>query len=354
MHADFQVTDVDAHYIDSVDDLTPYVDEPHRSRLENTRTVLPGTTGSRNVYGRIERDITEYYEKDDVYKDGDEPDDVAKIMDGLGFDNIVLLSQQMLSFARIRADDERMPVLANAFVDYMLDNVVDPSEGVYTLIPAPYASPEETVELVDRVGDERGIAGLCMVTAGPEPPLGNRRYDQIYEVCERKELPVVFHTGGAGLDQFHVRGYEKFIETHTLGFLMSNMSQLVSIVVQGLPEKFPDLDVVFQESGLAWVPMMMRRLDTEYLKRQSEAPLLEKRPSEYIKDFYFGTQPLEIEDQDYLEEVVREIGVSQLLYASDYPHWDYDDPSAITDLRFLDHEEKAAILAGNAAEVFDV
>ena len=346
---DFRVTDADAHYFEVIDDLTPYVDRPWKQRIADTRNLLPGSTGSRTVYGRITRELTDYQGK------AGDPEDIPKIMAELGFDNILMLSQKMLNFGSMRADDERMVVLANAITDFMLDRVLDPAKGVYSMIPAPYRDPEATVELIERVGDEKAIVGVCLITKGPEPPLGNRRYEPIYELCEAKGLPINFHGGGAGLDQFHIAGYEKFLETHTLGFLFNNVAQLTSLVVQGVPVKFPDLDIIFQESGLMWIPMIMARLDGGYLKRQSEAPLLEKRPSEYIKEFYFGTQPLDHPAHESLQRTVETIGgPDQLMYASDYPHWDYDDPAAITDLGFLSDAEKQRILSGTAEAVLGI
>ena len=361
--ATFTVTDVDAHYLESLGELASYLDDddpwkeryikstPGASGSETGGTtpvsLYPSSTGSRNVFGRIRRDEVSYPDSDMG------PEDVTAIMAHLGIDNCVVLSQKVLTFGRIKGDDERMNKLAMTYTEYMLDQVVDPAEGVYTMIPAPFKDPDYTVELVEEYGPEDGIVGLCMITAGPEPPLGNRRYEPIYEACEDVGIPVNFHTGGAGLDEFHIKGYEKFIETHTLGFMFNNMSQIVSLVVQGIPVKFPDLDVMFQESGIFWVPTMMHRLDAEYMKRPSEAPLLEKLPSEYMREFYFGIQPMEVpENETHLEHVIDMIGTSQLLYASDYPHWDYDRPSVITDREFLSEEEKAAILHENAAGVF--
>src|SRR5215831_10488785 len=43
---------------------------------------------------------------------------------------------------------------------------------------------------------------------------------------------------------------------------------------------------------------------------------------------------------------------TQLLYASDYPHWDFDLPSRIWDLPFLSEKAKHNILGGNAARLF--
>jgi predicted TIM-barrel fold metal-dependent hydrolase len=75
-----------------------------------------------------------------------------------------------------------------------------------------------------------------------------------------------------------------------------------------------------------------------------------------VKEFYYSTQPLEEPPtKRYFEYVFDMIdGPQTLMYASDYPHPDYDEPNVITDLPFLDDHEKAAILGGNAEEVFGI
>jgi uncharacterized protein len=156
---------------------------------------------------------------------------------------------------------------------------------------------------------------------------------------------------GADYASFH-----RLIESHSLGFSISNMIQLTSVILQGVPERFPGVRFVFAESGLFWVPMMEYRLDEYFLKRRSEAPLLRRLPSEYIRDCcYFATQPIEApKDQRHLEMVFDAAnGAEHFLFASDYPHFDYDDPSAILRLGFLDRDAKAAVLADNAMRVFD-
>ena len=44
---------------------------------------------------------------------------------------------------------------------------------------------------------------------------------------------------------------------------------------------------------------------------------------------------------------------TQLLYASDWPHYDFDTPSVIWDLPFLDEESKKNILGENARRLFN-
>ena len=87
--------------------------------------------------------------------------------------------------------------------------------------------------------------------------------------------------------------------------------------------------------------------------RPSEAPLLKKKPSEYMRDMYYSSQPMEIQDMGALECTFRMMNAeTQLMYSSDYPHWDFDLPSTITDLKFLSEKAKHNILGGTAARLF--
>src|SRR5260370_1744599 len=84
----------------------------------------------------------------------------------------------------------------------------------------------------------------------------------------------------------------RFISMHSISFVYYNLIHLTNWIINGLPERFPKLKVLWIESGLAWVPFLMQRLDSEYMMRSSEAPLFKRRPSEYISEMYFTTPPL--------------------------------------------------------------
>ena len=59
------------------------------------------------------------------------------------------------------------------------------------------------------------------------------------------------------------------------------------------------------------------------------------------------------QDMEALETTFRMINAeTQLMYASDYPHWDFDLPSTIYDLPFLSEKAKHNILGGTAARIF--
>jgi predicted TIM-barrel fold metal-dependent hydrolase len=88
--------------------------------------------------------------------------------------------------------------------------------------------------------------------------------------------------------------------------------------------------------------------------RQSEAPLLKKMPSDYMREnCWYTCQPMEKSNMKALEVTFDMINAdSQLLYSSDWPHFDFDTPSVIHDLPFLDEQAKRNILGLSAAKIF--
>ena len=69
---------------------------------------------------------------------------------------------------------------------------------------------------------------------------------------------------------------------------------------------------------------------------------------------FFSSQPMEKVNNKRALEVTFEMinAPTQLMYSSDYPHWDMDLPSTIFDLPFLKKEDKINILGENARKVF--
>ena len=75
----------------------------------------------------------------------------------------------------------------------------------------------------------------------------------------------------------------------------------------------------------------MWRLDANWLGLRSEVPWLDRRPSEILREHVrFTTQPLELIDgnDELLFKMLEAVGAPDILcFASDYPHWDFDDPN---------------------------
>jgi hypothetical protein len=147
--------------------------------------------------------------------------------------------------------------------------------------------------------------------ADSSPEAGEVDPDAVAAIDAPLEGPVCHRTGDRVTDDRGRvdRGGDVAVEVRpaALGFLVTIMDQLTSVVIQGVPERFTDL--VFEEAGLFYVPTLMYRLDQVCLRMPDEAPLPEKLPSEYMKDFYYGTQPMEVvPDESYYEYVIEILG----------------------------------------------
>ena len=103
---------------------------------------------------------------------------------------------------------------------------------------------------------------------------------------------------------------------------------LTSLILEGVPERFPRLKIVFIEGGFGWISSTMWRMDRHFERFRAEVAHLKSRPSEYVRQhFWFTTQPNDEPDEArHLRSLIEWVGIDRLLFSSDYPHWDFDDP----------------------------
>jgi predicted TIM-barrel fold metal-dependent hydrolase len=91
--------------------------------------------------------------------------------------------------------------------------------------------------------------------------------------------------------------------------------------------KFPQLKTVLIESGVTWLPGFVWRLSKFWRGVRREIPWIDRSPNEIVREhFRLTIQPLDVPDDPNI--VARAIEHFQsddmLLYASDYPHWQFD------------------------------
>lgn len=343
------VIDTDVHVTDGISHelLAEYLDEPHKSHLLNpTVSPFPVSGWNRGVGGKFEDQKLV------------NPKDVQKTLcEEFGVDYPILNATSTLT--RLPQTDFATAAMT-AYNDAMIDNYLEPYDDFYGLVTIATQKPEKAAEEINRIGGRDDIVGVYIATTGPQFPLGDERYDIIYHAAQENELTITFHGSGGGF-QFDFnrqnQALETFFSAHTLAHPWSQMLTLVSLLENGTPEKFPELDFVFLESGLLWVPYMMYRMNKEYSMRRSELPLLEKSPEEYVRErMYFSTQPIgEPNDNTHVKKVIDLLGADSIVFSTDFPHWDFDHPGGVDKyLLSLESEEREQILNQNAANIFGI
>jgi predicted TIM-barrel fold metal-dependent hydrolase len=305
----------------------------------------------QNVYGRIPHQVA-LAEAVDGSECHHFTELARRSMDAMGLDYQVVFPTPMLVLGMHPQDDIEAAV-GRAYNRWLVERILPDDERIKGLLYLPFNTPQACIDIVKDFGDAKGVIGFA-ITASRNKPVHHDQYMRLYAMIEELGKPLAFHSGFHWGDPSFLQ-LNRFISMHALSFVHYSLIHLTNWVINGLPERFPKLKLVWVESGVAWVPFIMQRLDHEFMMRVCEAPLLRRLPSEYIREMYFTSQPLEKTNMKLLEATLHAMNAeTQLLFASDWPHWDFDPPSSITTIPFLSEQAKRNILGLNAARVFNL
>ncbi|WP_342360765.1 amidohydrolase family protein [Terrarubrum flagellatum] len=208
-------------------------------------------------------------------------------------------------------------------------------------------------EIAHWAGDEDFVQILLL--SRTVEPMGQRRYWPLYQAAQEAKLPIGVHAFGNGAHPITSSGWPSFYIEEMTGHAQTCQSQITSLVLEGVFERFPGLRIVVIEGGFAWLPPLAWRLDTHWTKLRAETPHLKRKPSEYIRDHvWITTQPMEEpQSRQHILDIFEWIGWDRLLFASDYPHWDFDDPARCLPIAISEDQAQRFFL-DNALKLYGV
>jgi uncharacterized protein len=228
--------------------------------------------------------------------------------------------------------------VARAMNDWVLETWIPRDPRLRTGIVIPTDLPEQAVQEIHRVGEHPRVSEVLFTWNALGKPLGHPIYDPIYRAAEELGLPIGIH-GAAGEVEggvAHATGGglpNSRLEWHTL-LQQPSLTHVASLVVHGTFEKFPRLRLLLIETGVAWLPGFVWKLDAHYGALRAESDWVRRLPSEYVREHIkLSTQPLELTPRrEQLIELLEAFGGMDdlLCFSSDYPHWDADDPFYVT------------------------
>ena len=243
--------------------------------------------------------------------------------------------------------------LCSANNDWQIAEWIDKEPRLRGAIQVTQEDPQAAVREIERRASDRRFVQVSLSPRAQEP-LGRSRYWPIYEACERNNLPLGLHVPGFGSGYASTPGGWPtfYLEEHqTFAYVI--MGVFTSMVLEGVFERYPKLKLVLVEGGFAWVPALCWRLDKHWERMRSEVPHLKRPPSEYIREnILYTTQPMEEPERpEDLTKLSDWIGWDRLLFSTDYPHWDFDDPKTVFNVR-MTPEHRRMIFSENAKSVY--
>lgn len=343
------------HFKKGLHDLKPYLPYTTWHRLSGEHTgqagqfALPRNNIYINACGLRRRDS---FLDDGTEIAADARLSAQYVLDEYKIERAVLLPGNLFGLGAV-PDPDLSAAIASAANDWQTEHwtQVDPRYRA-SLVIAPH-DPALAVKEIERAGNRPGVCQIIM--PGMNVLMGERHYYPIYEAAAHYGLPVAIHPNAA--DGIYAKApnlvgtYTYYVEWHTAACFVFQ-ANMISLICQGVFERFPTLKIVMVEGGFAWVPGLIWRLDKNWQGLRDEVPWVKRSPSSYLfEHFRFTTQPVVEPTRERLHAICDMIHAEQtLMFSSDYPHWDFDNP-----LRALDdvpEEIRENIRAGNASKLY--
>ena len=169
-----------------------------------------------------------------------------------------------------------------------------------------------------------------LIKAEPRPSWGHPMYDPVWAAATRHDIVVSCHLARGQFETLPIPpvGFPSYNHDFMVTYSLLAANQIMSLIFDGVFDRFPTLRIVFVEHAFTWILPLMWRMDAVYEARKQWLDI-KRKPSEYVKDHIkFTTQPLDYpEDKTELMRAFEWMECDKiLLFSSDYPHWTFDDP----------------------------
>jgi uncharacterized protein len=362
VNSPLRVIDADGHTLEPADWIVRYIDPEFRDRVRSEAGAQPLIDGQEPMLHpprtlealRFTPDlILERF--GDTARAGFSAPAVVDAMDIEGIDVSVIYGP--LYQCWIEGMDPALgAAIARAYTRWLAEYMAESGGRIVGAAPIPLHDVDVALREVEYAYTELGIRAFW---TRPNPVrgrmLGHRDFDAFYQLLEDLDAPLSFHEGSGSLMQNI--GTERFADTwfeqHVCVHPMEQQMVMLSIIVQGVLERHPKLRVAFMESGAAWAPAWLHRMDEHSeLVGWNDAPHLSLKPSEYFtRQCFISCEP----DEHLLYQVVDALGHENILFASDFPHPDAKYPTAVRqflELPRVPTEVKAQILWDNALRFY--
>jgi uncharacterized protein len=290
------------------------------------------------------------------------------VMDALGiraqivYPNVVGFGGQR--FATV-VDPELKILCATIFNDAMGEIQEESGNRMFPMALVPWWDIDAAVAEVARA-HSIGLRGIN-TNADPQndgyPDLADRHWDPLWEACADLGMPVNFHIGASatsmswlGTMPWPSLDDERKLALGSLMVMISNFRTIGNLLLSGVLDRHPNLQVASVESGLGWIPFLLEGLDYEIGECAPHiSDHLALKPSEYFRRQVHACYWFE---RAHLQGALDALGPDNIMFETDFPHPTclYPNPvaRAVEPLADLDAPTRRKLLSTNAAGLYRI
>lgn len=336
---------MDLHIADTVRALSPYLDPPWRTAVEQGGVNPPWSlSGTVHPYLR--------HESSRPPEALASPDQARAALDDEDADMGLLVPTALLNLSALPTV-RYAEALSSAYNRWIVDSWLRDEDRLHAgLLVAPQ-DPAAAAEEVEN-GADLGFSVVVVPIVGLDPLLGDRRYDELYTAAQRRGMTVVLHVGGTLQipgSPFLTTMFANQFEQLAMSRPMLAMANLTTMVGSGVFSRFPDLRVLFAGAGATWLTHLALRMDKEYNENRRDVPYYQDRISRSL-DRQVGvvTNPWPVATSVDVPLLFRaSYRCANLLFGSGYGSPLKDDPKEVAS-DFADADLRRAVMGENAME----
>jgi uncharacterized protein len=241
--------------------------------------------------------------------------------------------------------------LATAINDWLRTEWLERDERLLASLVVSSVDPADAVAEIERIGDHPQFVQVLLPVRA-DAPYGNKRYHPLYAAAAEHGLAIGLHAWGRPASAPTPTAMTFSYMEDYLSNPLIVQSHVLSLISEGVFDRFPTLRVSLVECGFAWLPSLLWRFDKDWKGLWLEVPWVKEKPSSYLRrHFRATTAPAHLPaNREEARELMAMIGPDVLMYASDHPH--RHGPSIEVLDEVLDEDARRAVRSGNAAEFY--
>jgi aminocarboxymuconate-semialdehyde decarboxylase len=169
--------------------------------------------------------------------------------------------------------------------------------------------------------------------------LGNVYFAPLWDALDRRGVVAIVHPDG-----IKDLAFQNYSLWNAIGQGIEETRAMASLIYEGVLERHPTLKIVMAHAG-GYLPTYIARLDRNATAHPASMKNIRRKPSEYLRNFYYDTVTY---DPLVIDIVRQRVGADRILFGSDYPFGD-SDPLALIERCGFDAETRSAVTHANAA-----
>jgi predicted TIM-barrel fold metal-dependent hydrolase len=347
-----RVVDSDVHPVPKPGQLTGHIPEPYRSKY-----FLSRKTGSTIMYDAPDFAYAKAMRVDAFTKDGGFPGSDPD----LAFRQLILEAGSDIAILEPGVKMARLPEYTQALCagynhwldECWLDSTNNWHQRWRGSICAAAEDPAGAAREIEKWAGHPYMAQV-LIRAEPWPAWGDPKYDPVWAAAVKHDIAVSCHLSRGAHETLPMPpvGPPSYNHDFMVTYSLLAANQIMSLIFDGVFERFPTLRIVLVEHAFTWILPLMWRMDAIYQARKSWLDI-KRKPSEYVRQHIkFTTQPLDYpEDKTELSRALEWMAADKiLLFSSDYPHWTFDDPRWL--VKHLPEHARDAVMFRNGIETY--